>query len=129
MAERYFARRGRTLTMTPGIPARLSARLLREFGSPDGILHASLTHPESCNLPAPVAQPIFKKQNFWRAEKELDAAGRVGCKLVNWTEPEYPHANLRSTGGALRARRCQHPGHSNPGHCGHAPPGLWDVVA
>jgi DNA processing protein len=83
------------LTMTPGIAARLSARLLREFGSPDGVFHASLTHLESCNLPAPVAQSIFKKQNFWRAEKELDAARRVGCKLVNWTEPEYPQSLLQ----------------------------------
>ena len=83
------------LTMTPGIAARLSARLLREFGSPDGVFHASLTRLESCNLPAPVAQAIFKKQNFWRAEKELDAARRVGCKLVNWTEPEYPQSLLQ----------------------------------
>jgi DNA processing protein len=83
------------LTMTPGIAARLSARLLREFGSPDGVFHASLTRLESCNLPAPVAQAIFKKQNFWRAEKELDAARRVGCKLVNRTEPEYPQSLLQ----------------------------------
>ena len=83
------------VTMTPGIAARLSARLLREFGSPDGVFHASLTRLESCNLPAPVAQAIFKKQNFWRAEKELDAARRVGCKLVNWTEPEYPQSLLQ----------------------------------
>jgi len=83
------------LTMTPGIAARLSARLLREFGSPDGVFRASLTHLESCNLPAPVAQAIFKKQNFWRAEKEVDAARRVGCKLVNWTEPEYPQSLLQ----------------------------------
>jgi hypothetical protein len=62
------------LTMTPGI----AARLLREFGSPDGVFHASLAHLESCNLPTPVAQAIFKKQNFWPAEKQLDAARRVG---------------------------------------------------
>jgi predicted Rossmann fold nucleotide-binding protein DprA/Smf involved in DNA uptake len=42
-----------------------------------------------------VAQAIFKKQNFWRAEKELDAARRVGCKLVNWTEPENPESLLQ----------------------------------
>jgi hypothetical protein len=45
---------------------------------PDGVFHASLAHLESCNLPAPVAQAIFKKQNFWPAEKENDAARRVG---------------------------------------------------
>ncbi len=83
------------LTMTPGIAARLSARLLRQCGSPDSVFRASLTNLEACNLSAPVAQAIFKKQTFWRAEKEVDAAPRVGCKLVNWTEPEYPQSLLQ----------------------------------
>ena len=43
----------------------------------------------------PSGQAIFKKQNFWRAEKELDAADLVGCKLVNWTEPEYPQSLMQ----------------------------------
>jgi DNA processing protein len=83
------------MTMTPGIAARLSARLLREFGSPEGVFRASLTGLEACNLPAPAAQAIFKKQTFWRAEKELDSVRRIGCKLVNWQEPEYPQALLQ----------------------------------
>jgi len=83
------------LTMTPGIAARLSARLLREFGAPDGVFRASLTSLEGCNLPAPVAQAIFKKQTFWRAEKELDAVRRIGCRIMNWTETEYPKALLQ----------------------------------
>ncbi|HTP67974.1 MAG TPA: DNA-processing protein DprA [Dongiaceae bacterium] len=83
------------LTMTPGIAARLSARLLREFGSPEGVFRASLTGIESCNVPAPAAQAIFKKQTFWRAEKEVAAIRRIGCRVVNWTEPEYPQALLQ----------------------------------
>ncbi len=83
------------MTMTPGIAARLSARLLREFGSPEGVFRASLTALEACNLPAPAAQAIFKKQNFWRAEKEVAALRAVGAKLVNWTEPEYPQSLLQ----------------------------------
>jgi predicted Rossmann fold nucleotide-binding protein DprA/Smf involved in DNA uptake len=35
------------LTMTPGIAARLSARLLNEFGSPDNVFRASLTGLEA----------------------------------------------------------------------------------
>ncbi len=80
--------------MTPGIAARLSARLLREFGSPESVFRASLTRLESCNLPAPVAQALYKKQTFWRAEKEVDAIRRIGCRMVNWTEPEYPQTLL-----------------------------------
>ena len=52
------------MTMTSGIAARLSARLLREFGSPEGVFRASLTALEACNLTAPVARAIFKKQNW-----------------------------------------------------------------
>ena len=83
------------LTMTPGIAARLSARLLREFGSPDGVFRASLTALEGCNLPAPVAQAIFKRQTFWRAEKEVAAIRRIGCRVVHWNEPEYPQTLLQ----------------------------------
>src|SRR5277367_6496247 len=83
------------LTMTPGIAARLSARLLREFGSPEGVFRASLTGLESCNLPAPTAQAIFKKQFFWRAEKEVEALRGIGARLVHWKEPEYPQNLLQ----------------------------------
>jgi DNA processing protein len=83
------------LTLTPGIAARLTARLLREFGTPQGVFHASLTALESCNLPAPVAQALYKKQTFWRAEKEVDAIRRIGCRVVNCTEPEYPQSLLQ----------------------------------
>jgi DNA processing protein len=83
------------LTLTPGIAARLSARLLREYGSPEGVFRAPLTGIEACNVPAPAAQAIFKKQLFWRAEKEVDALRKVGGKLVNWREPEYPQALLQ----------------------------------
>ena len=83
------------LTLTPGIAARLSARLLREYGSPEGVFRAPLTGIEACNVPAPAAQAIFKKQLFWRAEKEVDALRKVGGKLVNWKEPEYPQALLQ----------------------------------
>ncbi len=83
------------LTLTPGIAARLSARLLREYGSPEGVFRASLTGIESCNVPAPAAQAIFKKQMFWRAEKEVDTLRKVGGKLVNWKDPEYPQSLLQ----------------------------------
>lgn len=47
-------------------------------------------------MPAPVAQAVYKKQAFKRAEKELTAAGNIDrCRLVNWSEPEYPQALLQ----------------------------------
>lgn len=47
------------LPMTPGIAARLPARLLREFGSAEAVFRAPLTRLEACNLTARVAQAIF----------------------------------------------------------------------
>src|SRR5579863_7868324 len=84
------------LALTPGLACRLSARLLKRFGSPDEIFRAPLTHLESCGLPAQVAQSVFKKESFKRAEKEQKAAGNIDrCRLVNWTEPEYPQTLLQ----------------------------------
>jgi DNA processing protein len=84
------------LVLTPGLACRLSARLLRKFGSPDRIFHASLTELEGCSLPALVAQAIVNKDAFKRADKELAAIRNIAaCRLINWTEPEYPQTLLQ----------------------------------
>jgi DNA processing protein len=84
------------LALTPGLACRLSARLLRKFGSPDGIFRASITDLESCNLPTAVAQSVIKKEAFKRAEKELAGIRRIACcGLLNWTDSEYPQTLLQ----------------------------------
>jgi DNA processing protein len=84
------------LALTPGLASRLSARLLREFGSPEEVFRAPLTRLEACRLPAPVAQAVFKKQSFKRAEKELALTRRIDrCHLVNWSDSEYPQSLLQ----------------------------------
>ena len=84
------------LALTPGLASRLSARVLRKVGSPDGVFRASWAELESCNLPAQVAQAIIKKESFKRAEKELDGVRKIAnCRLLNWTEPEYPQTLLQ----------------------------------
>jgi DNA processing protein len=84
------------LALTPGIASRLSARLLKRFGSPDEVFRAPLTGLESCQLPASVAQAVFKKQSFKRAEKELALTRSIDrCRLLNWSEPEYPQTLLQ----------------------------------
>ncbi len=84
------------LSLTPGLASRLSARLLRRFESPEGVFRASLAQLEECHLPAPVAQAVAKKEAFKRAEKELASIRRIsGCRLINWTEPEYPQSLLQ----------------------------------
>jgi len=84
------------LALTPGLASRLSARLLKEFGSPEEVFRAPLPRLEACRLPAPVAQAVFKKQSFKRAEKELALTRRTDrCRLLNWTDPEYPQTLLQ----------------------------------
>ena len=84
------------LALTPGLASRLSARLLKRFGSPDEVFRAPLTGLEACHLPASVAQAVFKKQSFKRAEKELALTRNIDrCRLVNWSEPEYPQTLLQ----------------------------------
>ncbi len=72
------------LGLTPGLAARLSARLLRRFDSPDGVFRATLPDLDSCHLPAQVAQAIVKKEAFQRAEKELAGIQKIaGCSLLS----------------------------------------------
>jgi DNA processing protein len=78
------------LRLTPGLGARLAGKLLRQFGGPEEIFRASLTELESCHLPVAVAQAIFSRTAFRDAEKQLAEVRKAGCRLVNWTETEYP---------------------------------------
>ncbi|HYL83814.1 MAG TPA: DNA-processing protein DprA [Candidatus Angelobacter sp.] len=84
------------LTLTPGLASRLSARVLRQFGSPEGVFRASLTQLEACQLPAETAKAVVQKKAFPRAEKELAAIRKIaGCSLLNWSDPEYPQSLLQ----------------------------------
>jgi DNA processing protein len=76
--------------MTPGLGSRLTAKLLRQFGSPEEVFHASLTELEACQLPAAPARAIHARQAHRDAEAELERTRKAGCQLLNWTEPEYP---------------------------------------
>ncbi len=79
------------LALTPGLGARTAGKLLREFGSPEGVFNASLTALEAQGLPAPVAQAIHSREPLSAAAKELAQAQQAGCRLLTWDEPAYPH--------------------------------------
>jgi DNA processing protein len=84
------------LVLTPGLAARLCARVLRQFGSPEGVFRASGSDLEACHLPGETTKAILKRTAFGRAEKELAGVGKIaGCSLLNWTEPEYPQTLLQ----------------------------------
>jgi DNA processing protein len=92
--ERYLG--WLALALTPGLGARQAGKLLREFGSPEAIFSASLTALEACHLPASVAQALHSQASLREAEKELAQAKQLGCRLLTWDEPAYPHL-LRET--------------------------------
>src|ERR1700693_6064596 len=80
--------------MTPWLGSRLAGRLLRRFGSPEGIFRASLTELEACRLPSALAQSIKARRAHKDAEAELAEVRKLGCRLLNWDEPEYPQRLL-----------------------------------
>src|SRR5260370_37562295 len=84
------------LSLTPGIAARLSGKLLHQFGSPEGVFRASLTELEACHLPAPAAQAIAKQTALGLAEKELAALRSNGSALLHWEEAPYPKTLLET---------------------------------
>jgi DNA processing protein len=77
------------LGLTPGLGARLTARLLGHFGTPEKVFRASLTELEACRLPAPVAQSIHAQRAISAAEKELAELRKIGAQLLNWNEAAY----------------------------------------
>jgi DNA processing protein len=84
------------LGLTPGLASRLCARVLRQFGSPEGVFRASRAGLEACHLPSETTEAVLKRKAFPRAEKELAAVRKIaGCSLLNWTEPEYPQTLLQ----------------------------------
>ncbi|HXZ18402.1 MAG TPA: DNA-processing protein DprA [Candidatus Acidoferrales bacterium] len=78
------------LGLTPGLGARLAGKLLREFGSPEGVFAASLTALEACHISAEAAQAIRSQQPLRLAEKELARVRELGSKLLTWDDPAYP---------------------------------------
>jgi DNA processing protein len=78
------------LVLTPGLGARLTARLLREFGSPEQVFAAPLTALERCNLPAATAQAVASQGAFSAAQKELAQIRELGVQLLHWEESAYP---------------------------------------
>jgi DNA processing protein len=58
------------------------------------VFRASLTQLEACRLPSVPARAIHAKQAHKQAEEELARVRTMGCRLLNWDEPEYPRRLL-----------------------------------
>ena len=76
--------------LTPGVGSRLSAELLKFFGTPEAVFAASKAKLESAGLPAPVSSAIASGAPLQAAEQELEKVRQQGAHLLSWDEPEYP---------------------------------------
>jgi ERCC4-type nuclease len=57
------------LGLTPGLASRLAARVLRQFGSPEGVFRASKRDLEACQLPSEAAEAVLKRKAFPRPRR------------------------------------------------------------
>ncbi len=78
------------LSRIEGLGVRGAHKLTGHFGSPKAAYMASLTELEGSGLPAAVCQSVFAQAGLQEAEKEMDAAATVGCRLVNYASAAYP---------------------------------------
>jgi DNA processing protein len=78
------------LSRIEGLGVRGIHKLVSHFGSPKAAYMASLTELEGSGLPAAVCQSVFSQAGLKEAEKEIEAAAKAGCQLIDFENPVYP---------------------------------------
>ena len=78
------------LSRIAGLGVRGTHKLIGHFGSPKAVYMASLTELEGSGLSAAVCQAIFAQAGLKEAEKEIEAATKAGCQLLNHGSADYP---------------------------------------
>ncbi len=78
------------LHLVPGLGARNALKLVRSFGNPQAVFHASLTELKACGLRAPVAEAIHSGITFEDAGSELEKTRQAGIEVVSYQDSRYP---------------------------------------
>jgi DNA processing protein len=78
------------LTRIQGLGVRGIHKLIGYLGSPKAAYMASLTELEASGLPATVCHSVFAQEGLKEAEKEIEAAEKAGCRLVDYESSAYP---------------------------------------
>ena len=73
-----------------GLGVRSAQKLVEQFGSAEAVYGASITALEASGLAHAVAQRIRAGAGQQEAEKELDAAEKLGCHVIPFGSTEYP---------------------------------------
>jgi len=78
------------ISLTPGLGATKSRKLVERFGSPEGVLRASLTELEGSGIQAVSAQSLATGKSSELAREEIARAAAAGVNLVTIDDPSYP---------------------------------------
>ena len=79
------------LHLVPGLGTRNALKLIRHFGDPERIFHASLSELKACGeLPLAVAESIHSGITFEDASAEADKAKAIQAEVVSFSDPRYP---------------------------------------
>ena len=78
------------LHLVPGLGARNALKLIRAFGNPGAVFHASLSELRSCGIRRAVADAIHSGLSFEDAAGELKKVAEAGAEIVTFHDPRYP---------------------------------------
>ena len=78
------------LHLVPGLGARNALKLIKSFGDPERVFHASLTELRSWGLRQAVAQAIHSGISFEEAAEEARKVEGAGVEIIPFQDPRYP---------------------------------------
>ena len=78
------------LHLIPGLGTRNALKLVRSFGNPQAVFHASLTELKACGLRAAIAEAVHSGITFEDAGAELEKACQAGIEIVSYQDGRYP---------------------------------------
>jgi DNA processing protein len=78
------------LHLVPGLGARNALKLIRAFGDPQRIFHASLSELRSVGLRSAVAEAIHAGRSFEDANIEAGKIKQAGVETITFQDPGYP---------------------------------------
>ena len=78
------------LHLVPGLGARNALKLIKSFGDPERVFHASLSELRSWGLRQAVAQAIHSGTSFEDAAEEARKVEGAGVEVVSFHDSRYP---------------------------------------
>ena len=78
------------LHLVSGLGARNALKLIRTFGSPERVFHASLTELRACGLREATAEAVHSGTSFEEAASEQGKVTAAGVEVVTIQDARYP---------------------------------------